>query len=149
MPVGGGGLISGVAAAVKRLAPSVRLVGVEPAGAPKMTRSLAAGQPTTLDAIDSIADGLLAVRPGDLTFAHVQALVDEVVTVTDDEIRDAMRFLVRQSKLVAEPSGAASVAGALQDGAGRFARRARRRRQRRQPRDVGARAPFWPARDRT
>ena len=78
-----------------------------------MTRSLAAGQPTTLGAIDSIADGLLAVRPGDLTFAHVQALVDEVVTVTDDEIRDAMRFLVRQSKLVAEPSGAASVAGAL------------------------------------
>ena len=136
VPVGGGGLISGVAAAVKRLAPSVRLVGVEPAGAPKMTRSLAAGQPTTLDAIDSIADGLLAVRPGDLTFAHVAALVDEVVTVTDDEIRDAMRFLVRQSKLVAEPSGAASVAGALQDGAGRFARRARRRRQRRQPRDV-------------
>ncbi len=113
VPVGGGGLISGVAAAVKRLAPSVRLVGVEPAGAPKMTRSLAAGQPTTLAAIDSIADGLLAVRPGDLTFAHVQALVDEVVTVTDDEIRDAMRFLVRQSKLVAEPSGAASVAGAL------------------------------------
>ena len=72
VPVGGGGLISGVAAAVKRLAPSVRLIGVEPAGAPKMTRSLAAGQPTTLDAIDSIADGLLAVRPGDLTFAHVR-----------------------------------------------------------------------------
>jgi threo-3-hydroxy-L-aspartate ammonia-lyase len=113
VPVGGGGLISGVAAAVKRLAPSVRLVGVEPAGAAKMTLSLAAGKPTTLDAINSIADGLLAVRPGDLTFAHVQALVDEVVTVTDDEIRDAMRFLVRQSKLVAEPSGAASVAGAL------------------------------------
>ncbi len=63
--------------------------------------------------IDSIADGLLAVRPGDLTFAHVRALVDEVVTVTDDEIRDAMRFLVRHSKIVAEPSGAASVAGAL------------------------------------
>ena len=113
VPVGGGGLVSGVAAAVKRLAPSVRVIGVEPAGAPKMTRSLAAGEPTTLDSIDSIADGLLAVRPGDLTFAHVQALVDEVVTVSDDEIREAMRFLVRQSKIVAEPSGAASVAGAL------------------------------------
>lgn len=113
VPVGGGGLVSGVAAAVKRLAPLVRVIGVEPAGAPKMTRSLAAGEPTTLDSIDSIADGLLAVRPGDLTFAHVQALVDEVVTVSDDEIREAMRFLVRQSKIVAEPSGAASVAGAL------------------------------------
>lgn len=113
VPAGGGGLISGVAAAVKRLAPSVRVVGVEPAGAPKMTRSLAAGAPATLDRIDSIADGLLAVRPGDLTFRHVRALVDEVVTVTDDEIREAMRFLARHAKLVAEPSGAASVAGAL------------------------------------
>ena len=113
VPVGGGGLVSGVAAAVKRLAPSVRVVGVEPAGAPKMTRSLEAGVPATLHRIDSIADGLLAVRPGDITFAHVRALVDEVVTVTDDEIRAAMRFLVQHSKIVAEPSGAASVAGAL------------------------------------
>jgi threonine dehydratase len=113
VPVGGGGLVSGVAAAVMRLAPSARVVGVEPAGAPKMTRSLLAGTPTTLDRIDSIADGLLAVRPGDLTFAHVQALVDEVITVSDDEIRDAMRFLVLHSKIVAEPSGAAAVAGAL------------------------------------
>jgi threo-3-hydroxy-L-aspartate ammonia-lyase len=113
VPVGGGGLVSGVAAAVKRLVPSARVVGVEPAGAPKMTRSLLAGTPTTLDRIDSIADGLLAIRPGDLTFAHVRALVDEVVTVSDDEIRDAMRFLVRHSKIVAEPSGAAAVAGAL------------------------------------
>lgn len=116
VPVGGGGLVSGVAAAVKRLAPSARVVGVEPAGAPKMTRSLAAGAPATLDRIDSIADGLLAVRPGDITFAHVRELVDEVVTVTDDEIRAAMRFLVQHSKMVAEPSGAASVAGAMRLG---------------------------------
>jgi threonine dehydratase len=113
VPVGGGGLVSGVAAAVKRLAPSVKVIGVEPAGAPKMTRSLAAGEPTTIDRNDSIADGLLAVRPGDITFAHVQALVDQVVIVTDDEIREAMRFLVRHAKVVAEPSGAAAVAGAL------------------------------------
>ena len=113
VPMGGGGLVAGVAAAIKRLAPSVRVVGVEPAGAPKMTRSLAAGAPTTLEAVDSIADGLLAVRPGDITFAHVRALVDEVITVTDDEIRDAMRFLVEHAKVVAEPSGAAAVAGAL------------------------------------
>lgn len=113
VPVGGGGLVAGVAAAVKRLAPRVRVVGVEPAGAAKMTTSLAAGRPTTLEAVQSIADGLLAVRPGDITFAHVRELVDEVVTVTDDEIRAAMRFLVQHSKIVSEPSGAASVAGAL------------------------------------
>ena len=75
--------------------------------------SLAAGAPTTLDRSDSIADGLMAVRPGDLTFAHVAALVDDVVTVTDDEIREAMRMLAREAKLVAEPSGAAALAGAL------------------------------------
>jgi threonine dehydratase len=113
VPAGGGGLIAGVAAAVKHSAPHVRVVGVEPAGAPKMTRSRAAGAPATLDRIDSIADGLLAVRPGDLTFAHIQALVDDVVTVSDDEIRAAMRFVASHAKLVAEPSGATAVAGAL------------------------------------
>lgn len=113
VPVGGGGLIAGVAAAVKGLASHVRVVGVEPEGAAKMTTSLAAGEPTTLDRVDSIADGLLAVRPGDLTFAHVEALVDRVVTVSDDEIREAMGFLVRHAKIVAEPSGAAAVAGAM------------------------------------
>lgn len=113
VPVGGGGLISGIAAAVRRMAPGVRVVGVEPAGADKMTRSLAAGAPVSLERSASIADGLLALRPGDLTFAHVSALVDQVVTVTDDEIRAAMRFLAAHAKLVAEPSGAASVAGAM------------------------------------
>ena len=113
VPAGGGGLIAGVAAAVKDQAPHVRVIGVEPEGAPKMTRSIAAGAPATLDRIDSIADGLLAVRPGDLTFAHIQALVDDVVTVSDDEIREAMRFVVSHAKLVAEPSGATAVAGAL------------------------------------
>jgi threo-3-hydroxy-L-aspartate ammonia-lyase len=112
VPVGGGGLISGVAASVKQRVPGIRVVGVEPEGAPKMSRSLAAGAPATLDRIDSIADGLLAVRPGELTFQHVQAFVDDVVTVNDDEIREAMRFLARHAKLVVEPSGAASVAGA-------------------------------------
>lgn len=114
VPVGGGGLIAGIAAAVKRVRPGVRIVGVEPAGAPKMTRSLEAGHPVTLDRVASIADGLLAVRPGDLTFAHVVALVDEVIRVSDEEIADAVRFLAVDTKLVAEPSGAASVAGARQ-----------------------------------
>jgi threonine dehydratase len=113
VPAGGGGLIAGVATAVKGSAPHVRVIGVEPEGASKMTRSLSAGTPVTLDRVDSIADGLLAVRPGELTFAHVVALVDEVVTVSDDEIRGAMRFLAAHGKLVAEPSGAAALAGAL------------------------------------
>jgi threo-3-hydroxy-L-aspartate ammonia-lyase len=112
VPIGGGGLIAGVAAAVKGLRPTVRIVGVEPEGAPKMTRSLAAGQPVTLDAVGSIADGLLAVRPGDLPFVHVRSLVDEVVTVSDEELRAAMRWLALDLKLVVEPSGAASVAAA-------------------------------------
>ncbi len=112
VPAGGGGLASGVAAAVKALRPDVKVIGVEPAGAPKMTRSLEAGEPVTIDLIGSIADGLLAVRPGDVTFAHVRSLVDEVVIVDDDEIADAVRVIARDAKLVAEPSGAATVAAA-------------------------------------
>jgi threonine dehydratase len=113
VPVGGGGLLSGVAAAVKRLHPATRVIGVEPEGAPKMSRSLAAGAPVTLESTSSIADGLLPVRPGDLTFAHVRALVDEVVTVSEDAIARAVAWLARESHVVAEPSGAASVAAAL------------------------------------
>ena len=116
LPVGGGGLISGVAAALKALRPDVRVIGVEPAGAPKMTTARAAGHPVTLEKTFSIADGLLAVRPGDLTFAHVQALVDEVITVDDRAIASAIGWLFREAKIVAEPSGATTVAGALQQG---------------------------------
>jgi threonine dehydratase len=112
LPVGGGGLVSGVAAAVKRLQPAVRIVGVEPTGAPKMTRSLAAGHPVTLEATSSIADGLLAVRPADITFAHVAALVDEIVTVTEEEIAESVRWLAREAHQVVEPSGAVAVAAA-------------------------------------
>lgn len=86
VPVGGGGLISGVAAAVKLTDASIRVIGVEPAGAPKMSRSLAAGRPVTLERVASAADGLLAVRPGLLNFLHVQAFVDEVIAVEEDEI---------------------------------------------------------------
>lgn len=113
VPVGGGGLLAGVAAAIKRLQPATRVIGVEPEGAAKMSRSLAAGAPVTLDATSSIADGLLPVRPGDLTFAHVRALVDEVVIVSDEAIAAAVGWLARESHVVAEPSGAASVAAAL------------------------------------
>ena len=115
VPIGGGGLISGVAVAVKALRPNVRVVGVEPADAAKMTASLAAGHPVTLPKTASIADGLISVRPGDLTFAHVQALVDDVLTVDDGEIAAAVKWLFDNANVVAEPSGAASVAAVLRD----------------------------------
>jgi threonine dehydratase len=112
-PVGGGGLVSGVAAAVKHLRPTVRVVGVEPAGAAKMTASLAAGHPVTLDRTATIADGLMPVRPGDITFEHVKAFVDDVVTVDDERIARAALWLFSEAKQVVEPSGAAAVAAVL------------------------------------
>lgn len=113
VPVGGGGLISGVAAGVKQLKHTVRVIGVEPAGAAKMTSSLAAGMPVTLQKSSSIADGLLPVRPGDLTFAHVRAFVDEVVVIEDSAIASGVGWLFREGKLVVEPSGAIAFAAAM------------------------------------
>jgi threonine dehydratase len=110
VPMGGGGQIAGVSAAVKLSRPSVRVVGVEPAGAARMTASRAAGEPVTLPRTASIADGLLTLRPGDLTFPHVQAFVDEVVTVDEAEIAAGVRWLFQHAKLVAEASGAAALA---------------------------------------
>ncbi|MGQ0648854.1 MAG: threonine ammonia-lyase [Gemmatimonadaceae bacterium] len=114
VPVGGGGLSSGVAAAVKLLSPSTRVIGVEPAGAPKLTRARAAGEPVTLEHSHSIADGLMAVRIGTLPFAHHQAYLDDVVTVSEASIIQGMRLLMDRSKLVAEPSGAITVAALLE-----------------------------------
>jgi threonine dehydratase len=94
----------------------VRVVGVEPAGAARMSASLAADHPVTLERAASIADGLLTLCPGDLTFAHVRAFVDEVVTVDDAEMIDAVRWLFHDAHLVAEPSGAAATAAALRAG---------------------------------
>ena len=116
VPAGGGGLLSGISVAIKGMRSGVRIVGVEPDGAPKMSRSRAAGHPITLESVASIADGLLAVRPGDLTFEHVQKLVDDVITVSDDQITAAVRWLFGEANLVAEPSGAAAVAGAFAQG---------------------------------
>jgi threonine dehydratase len=113
VPMGGGGLVSGVAVAVKSLRPHVRVIGVEPEGAPKMTMSRAAGHPVTLPKTASIADGLLSIRPGDLTFAHVQALVDDVITVAEQEIASAVKWLFDNANVVAEPSGAATVGAVL------------------------------------
>ncbi|HEX6324166.1 MAG TPA: threonine/serine dehydratase [Vicinamibacterales bacterium] len=110
VPIGGGGLVAGVAAAVKQRRPDVRVIGVEPAGAAKMTASLRKGEPVTLDSTATIADGLMPVRPGDLTFAHVREWVDAVVTVDDDQIAEATLWLHDRGRLVVEPSGAATVA---------------------------------------
>lgn len=117
-PVGGGGLVAGVAAAVKLSRPGVRVVGVEPAGAAKMTASLAAGRPVTLDRTETIADGLMPVRPGDLTFEYVRRFVDRMVTVDDERIARAALWLFSEAKQVVEPSGAASVAAVLWPEAG-------------------------------
>ena len=113
VPVGGGGLLAGVAAAIKQTRPSVRVIGVEPSGAAAMKASLEAGHAVTLAKAHSIADGLMPVRPGDLTFAHARAFVDEVITVEDTQIIDAVLWLFAAAKVVAEPSGAATVAAAL------------------------------------
>ena len=115
VPIGGGGLAAGVAAAIKQSKPSVRVIGVEPVGAAAMKASLEAGHPVTLARTESVADGLMPVRPGDLTFAHVKAFVDRVVTVDDPQIINAVRWTFEHAKIVAEPSGAASVAAALDD----------------------------------
>lgn len=113
VPVGGGGLLAGVAAAVKQTRPAVRVIGVEPAGAAAMKASLEAGHAVTLPKTASVADGLMPVRPGDLTFAHAQKFVDAVITVDDAQIIDAVLWLFTKAKIVAEPSGAATVAAAL------------------------------------
>lgn len=113
--IGGGGLIAGISTAMKALKPAVRVIGVEPDGAPKMTASRQAGKPVTLESTSSIADGLLAVRPGELTFAHAQQFVDDVVTVSEDAIVRATRWLFDRTHLVVEPSGAVTVAAVFEN----------------------------------
>lgn len=112
-PIGGGGLASGVAAAVKRTLPRAKVVGVEPEGAASMRKALDQGAPTLLDEVDTIADGLKPVIAGELTFEHARELMDDVVTVDDDSIRKATALLVHRQKLVVEYSGAATTAALL------------------------------------
>jgi threonine dehydratase len=114
VPVGGGGLCAGIATAVKRARQRTRVIGVEPAGAPKLSRALAAGQPVSLERTSSIADALLSVEIGTVTFPHHQRFLDDVVLVPDDAIRRAMRVLLDRGKLVAEPSGAITAAAVLE-----------------------------------
>lgn len=114
VPIGGGGLSSGVAAAVKYLAPQARVIGVEPEGAPKYSRARAAGAPVTIPAHpEGLADGLLAVRIGSRNFDHLGAFLDDVVTVPDGALPCAVQLLLDRMKLVCEPSGAITVAALL------------------------------------
>jgi threonine dehydratase len=118
VPVGGGGLIAGVATAVKAVRPQARVIGVEPDASPDTQRSLRAGRRERVEIERSIADGQLLPEPGERTFAVVSALVDDVVTVADDEIVATMRFLFERMKIVVEPSGASALAALI---AGRVA----------------------------
>ena len=111
--VGGGGLISGVAAAVKSVKPHARVIGIEPVGAPGMTESLRRSEPARLDRLDTIADGLAAPFVGRLNYLHARDLVDEMILVTDDEIIAAIPVLMERCKIMPEPAGAATTAALL------------------------------------
>jgi threonine dehydratase len=113
VPIGGGGLISGVAAAIKRRRPETRVVGVEPLTADVVTQSLAAGEPLHIPYPKTIADGLAAPFTGALNLRHVRAFVDEIVRVSDDDIVRALLLIMERCKLAAEPSGAAAFAALL------------------------------------
>lgn len=113
VPVGGGGLVSGIAVAMKAAAPDVRIVGVQAEGAASFPPALAGGERAALDHVDTIADGIAVARPGELTLAHVREHVDEIVTVDDETIARAVVLLLERAKLVVEPAGAAGVAALL------------------------------------
>ena len=115
VPIGGGGLISGVSMAVKSVKPSARIIGVESSGAPGMQRSIAAGHVVTLDEIDCVIDGLRVLRVGETTFQVVQRFVDEIVTLPDSDIFEAVLWVMGRCKLVVEGAAAATV-GALLNG---------------------------------
>lgn len=113
VPIGGGGLIAGVAYAVKQINPECKVYGVQAAGAPSMLKSLEDGQIETLASVSTMADGIAVKQPGDMTFRMCQDYVDGVVTVTEDEIASAILKLIEKHKMVAEGAGAVSVAAAM------------------------------------
>ena len=113
VPAGGGGLISGVAFAIKQLNPNIKVYGVQASGAPSMYESIHNDKITCLDSVSTIADGIAVKEPGPHTFEYVKKYVDDIVTVTDDEISAAILALIEKQKLIAEGAGAASVAAAM------------------------------------
>jgi threonine dehydratase len=112
VPVSGGGLISGIAAAIKQIKPTIEVIGVNTEGATAMYSSLQEGRPVEVP-VNTIADGLMAKKPGDLTFVHTQRYVDDLVLVSEDEIANTVSFLAERAKLVVEPSGAAALAAMI------------------------------------
>jgi threonine dehydratase len=114
VPIGGGGLISGIAMAAKAIKPAVRIIGVESSGAPGMRDSIAAGRVVTLDRVDCIIDGLRVKRVGETTFEVVRRVVDEIVTLPDEQIFEAMIWTMSRAKLVVEGAAAAPVGALLQ-----------------------------------
>jgi len=110
VPVGGGGLISGIAVAIKEVNPRIRVIGVQTEALPSMKASVAAGEPVTVPPGRTIADGIAVKRPGEHTLAYVRRYVDEIVTVSEEEIANAILLLLEREKTVAEGAGAASVA---------------------------------------
>ena len=112
-PIGGGGLISGVAYAIKTLNPGVKVYGVQAENAPSMARSVETGEAVTLETVQTFADGIAVKHPGDVTFEMVRKYVDQVVTVSEDEIAAAILALIEKQKLIAEGAGAVSVAAAM------------------------------------
>ncbi len=113
VPIGGGGLISGIAFALKQLNPNIKVYGVQAAGAPSMLNSIHDGKIETLKGVATIADGIAVKKPGDLTFEICSKYVDDIVSVTDDEISAAILALMEQQKLVTEGAGATAVAAAM------------------------------------
>ncbi len=114
VPVGGGGLVSGIAAAAKALRPGIRVIGVETEVLPSMLQAVEAGRPVTLEAANTIADGIAVKRSGDLTLEHVKRLVDGIVTVSEEEIASAILYLLEREKTVVEGAGAVGVAALMQ-----------------------------------
>ena len=112
-PIGGGGLISGVAYAIKTLNPNVKVYGVQAENAPSMAESVEKGEAITLETVQTFADGIAVKHPGDVTFGMVRKYVDQVVTVSEDEIAAAILALIEKQKLIAEGAGAVSVAAAM------------------------------------
>ena len=113
VPIGGGGLISGVAYAIKSIRPSIKVYGVQAAGAPSMYNSIHNGHIETLGSVSTIADGIAVKRPGDLTYEMVNNYVDDIALVTEDEISSAILALIEKQKMIAEGAGAVSVAAAM------------------------------------
>lgn len=113
VPIGGGGLIAGVAFTIKTLNPNIKVYGVQASGAPSMAKSVADGEIARLDSVSTIADGIAVKEPGDLTYELVKKYVDEIVTVSDDEISAAILALIEQQKLISEGAGAVSAAAVM------------------------------------